>query len=47
MSTSVATNEYVVRRLLEGAFGMGDLSIVDEVVDANLIEHQRGALRSR
>lgn len=43
MSTSVATNEYVVRRLLEGAFGMGDLSIVDEVVDANLIEHQRGA----
>ena len=43
MSTEIATNEDVVRRLLEGAFGGGDLSIVDEVVDANLIEHQRGA----
>lgn len=43
MSTTTVTNEYVVRRLLEGAFSTGDLSIVDEVVDANLIEHQRGA----
>jgi predicted ester cyclase len=43
MTTTGASNEQAVRRLLEGAFSTGDVSIVDEVVDANLIEHQRGA----
>jgi len=34
-------NLKVVRRLLEEGFGKGDLSVVDETVSQNFLEHQR------
>ena len=30
------------RRLLEVGFGAGDLAVLDELVDSNCVEHQRG-----
>ena len=43
MSTPTLTNAQVFRHLLEDAFSTGDLSIVDECVAPDMIEHQRGA----
>jgi len=36
-------NREIVRRVLEQGFGDGDLSIVDEYVAADFVEHQDGA----
>lgn len=36
-------NIMAVHRLLEEGFGGGDLSVVDELVSADFIEHQNGA----
>ncbi len=35
-------NIAALQRLIEGGFGRGDLQVVDEVVDANAVEHQPG-----
>jgi predicted ester cyclase len=35
-----------LRRLIEDGFGKGDLGVVDEVVDENLLEHQPGIVPS-
>jgi len=37
------TNPQIFRHILEGAFSTGDLSIIDEFVAPDFIEHQRGA----
>jgi predicted ester cyclase len=37
------SNSEIVRRVLERGFGGGDLSVVDEYVAADFIEHQDGA----
>jgi predicted ester cyclase len=39
---SVEDNVTAARRLLEEAFGDGDLSVVDELVAGDFIEHQNG-----
>jgi predicted ester cyclase len=36
-------NAHTLRRLLEEAFGKGDLSVADEVMAADCVEHQNGA----
>jgi len=36
------TNEAIYRRLIEEGFNRGDLAVVDEVVAAGAVEHQRG-----
>jgi predicted ester cyclase len=36
------TNEQVYRRIIEDAFSTGDLSLIDEFVASDFIEHQRG-----
>lgn len=43
MTAPAMTNPQLFRHLLEDAFSTGDLSIVDEVVATDFIEHQRGA----
>lgn len=35
-------NITAVKRLIEEAFGAGDLQVVDEIIDADCIEHQPG-----
>ena len=40
---SVNANVIAARRLLEEGFGNGDLSVVDEYVADDFIEHQNGA----
>ena len=39
---SVQDNVTAARRLLEEAFGDGDLSVIDELVAGDFIEHQNG-----
>lgn len=44
MSAPTATNEQAFRRLFDEAFSQGSLSVVDEIVAPNFVEHQRGAV---
>jgi len=37
-----SSNEAIYRRIIEEGFNQGDLAVVDELVGANAIEHQRG-----
>jgi predicted ester cyclase len=39
---STTSNEAIYRRIIEEGFNQGDLAVVDELVGANAIEHQRG-----
>lgn len=39
---STALNERLFRRLMEVGFNQGDVDVVDDVVAAGLVEHQRG-----
>jgi predicted ester cyclase len=39
---SVQSNVAAARRLLEEGFGRGDLSVIDELVATDFIEHQNG-----
>jgi predicted SnoaL-like aldol condensation-catalyzing enzyme len=39
---TTTTNATQFRRLIEDGFGRGDLSVVDEVVASDVVEHQRG-----
>lgn len=43
MSAPTMTSEQLFRRLYAEAFNQGDLSVVDEFVSPDFIEHQRGA----
>jgi predicted ester cyclase len=40
-------NEAIYRRLIEEGFNRGDLAVVDEVVAAGAVEHQRGLAGGR
>jgi len=42
-SNGAESNGDIVRRVLELGFGAGDLSVVDEYVAADFVEHQDGA----
>lgn len=47
MTALALTNSQIFRRILEDAFSTGDLSIVDDLVAPDFIEHQRGARPGR
>ena len=39
---TASNNEAIYRRIIEEGFNQGNLAVVDELVGANAIEHQRG-----
>jgi predicted ester cyclase len=39
---ATTSNEEIYRRIIEEGFNQGDLAVVEELVGANAIEHQRG-----
>jgi predicted ester cyclase len=39
---TATSNEAIYRRIIEEGFNQGNLAVVDELVGANAIEHQRG-----
>ena len=47
MTSDAGEIERVVRRLFEVGFSAGDLSVIDEVVAPDFVEHQRGATSGR
>ncbi len=47
MASDAGEIERVVRTLFEVGFSTGDLSVIDEVVATDFVEHQRGATSGR
>ena len=47
MASDAETAERVARAVLEVAFSTGDLSVIDELVAPDFVEHQRGAAPGR
>jgi predicted ester cyclase len=47
MAFDAETAERVARAVLEVGFSTGDLSVIDEVVSPDFVEHQRGAAPGR
>jgi hypothetical protein len=45
-STQTVDNATQLKRLLPDGFGRGDMSVLDEVVASDFIEHSQGCLKA-